>query len=298
MAPAPEPRKCSMCVIHMGEKAPLFKGHQKCKYKNEAHIKSCADCRKVDNRRKCVAKEKQICYVRKTAGGNAAMPSTVVPNGRVCRKCKNHDNIVPVKNQHKLICPRKNCTCEKCRETDKRRIHSTKFTTLHRQLSIKSGKVKKPKNVEETANDSGMGSDTSSIMFEEHLDESFDDSPENFQYENVDWTAEQLLQNASIEFEHGNLEIGNEVTVTTEIENDSLSPILQMNSQTETQISNEFKPVECLNLTEEEITSFLNKPLDGNVENEEANLLPLATVITDDEIDFVDFDVTFIETYL
>lgn len=131
--------KCALCVLHVGRaKAPLKNGHKKeCPYENgnkaENHDKNCELCKTVFNRRNGYAEDKKAHYKPKKPGRNSDLPKK--PNGvRICHKCYyGHKKVEPLAGGHLKDCPNQTCKCYDCQLTGKRRIVTTKHTTLIRK---------------------------------------------------------------------------------------------------------------------------------------------------------------------
>jgi DM DNA binding domain len=201
-----------MCRNHFGDNAPNFKGH-KCGLDNEEHIETCnKGCKKVDSRRKNVAKDKKQMYSLEKELNNAALISPSVmelsesskvatKTKRTCRKCKLHGlrNIV-LKGGHLESCPFRYCPCSKCKITNERRDASNTFTKHYRFHKIEEqkcsgsvGSVGSPDSGFSTDSDR-FSSGSESPMFSEP------ESPQDFMTVYDTWQANYAVENSTHNF--------------------------------------------------------------------------------------------------
>lgn len=279
-----KPRQCSMCVIHLGDDAPLFKGHKECIYREKKHLKDCGACQKVENRRTGVRVEKKACYVSQKSGGNAQL-SSLQPGEKACRKCRNHGKEVPVRNGHKFVCAYADCSCEICEPTNVRRKHGTEFTKLHRTLKGRFCKSQKIYTVF-----SSNAFQTRDLMESEDSKDSsenvIEQNEENMFYSHVEalnCTEEEALK------EFGPVAVGANVEIVNDFCTDTDYEVVESQKNDDDfndfDDNNNFDPNKCLNFNDITVQKSWES-LTAN-ETSEDNLHELADFITSDEIKFI-----------
>jgi peptide methionine sulfoxide reductase MsrB len=198
-----------MCRNHYRENAPDFKGHR-CEFDNEEHIERCTEgCKKVDIRRKNVAKDKKQMYKLEKAK-NSALPislsvmelsessKAVRKTTRTCRKCKLHGlGNVALKGGHLEYCPFRYCICEMCKITNERREASNDFTKHYRIHKIETQKCSRSEESMGSP-DSGFATDSDrfssgsgSPMFSEP------ESPQDFMNVYDTWQPNCAVENST-----------------------------------------------------------------------------------------------------
>ncbi|XP_070509400.1 doublesex- and mab-3-related transcription factor dmd-10-like [Chironomus tepperi] len=99
------------------------KNHKSCPNNDPEHFKTCKQCRLTNERRISISREIKILR-HEAAMRNKGIQLEALSSGgqrrqQMCRKCRFHDLINPMR-EHKKKCPYQTCTCEKCRKVKSR----------------------------------------------------------------------------------------------------------------------------------------------------------------------------------
>lgn len=115
-----KPQHCALCRNHGIEKR--IKGHKKCLYLDQVHIDNCTSCANTLRRRNMGANEiKRIRQRQKLCGQYLAddlSHQRLKRKPQECRKCRNHGMHNLITGGHNKSCPKANCRCKMCNETN------------------------------------------------------------------------------------------------------------------------------------------------------------------------------------
>lgn len=113
----PRPAHCSRCKNH--DLIILVKNHKKsCQFK--LNHGDCKKCKTTEERQKSCKLEKFLRYDQTKMRNRAQAEVGTGRQEQMCRKCSNHE-IPQIYSGHKNVCPFKDCKCDRCDLTDKRR---------------------------------------------------------------------------------------------------------------------------------------------------------------------------------
>lgn len=125
-----EKRKAQTCCFCKNHGFLILKKDHKnrCKHRNC----NCELCLGTKHRQLYSAREKRKNYPQSKINQNTQKGEGRQRKEQQCRKCLNHEKFKPMKD-HKKVCPFRNCNCEACDSTIRRRKHVTIEAKTKRQ---------------------------------------------------------------------------------------------------------------------------------------------------------------------
>lgn len=154
------PQTCALCRNH-GSYSER-KGHKFCIYENDHHLRSCNECQNTLQRRQTGAREIQLRRKRsKEFVGILSESSKRRRQAQNCRKCRNHGVHINITGGHKNSCPRQNCPCVACKDTENLR-KSMKHENKHKRIVAVALKTESEDFRDNESLDSGFNSATNS----------------------------------------------------------------------------------------------------------------------------------------